>query len=132
MKGTDIGPTFAKPGRGGNLSGDVRLTGSKGCAPFDYGFGTAGNQPPTVKIEVKPHHPRAGHLVTFNGSSSYDDKTPSSKLKFRWDFNGDGKTDAIGATVRHRFSAGKHRVRLTVIDTKGAKATGSVVVRVRR
>ena len=43
MKGTDIGPIYRPAGKGGNLSGTVKLTGGKGCVPFDYGFGSSGN-----------------------------------------------------------------------------------------
>jgi PKD repeat protein len=132
MRGTDVGPTFAPPGKGGNLVGNVRLTGGKGCVPFDYGYGkVGGNRPPVVKLEVKPRHPTAGQRVTFNGSQSYDDRTPGSKLRFRWDFNNDGKADAAGATVRHTFRhQGKFPVRLTVVDGKGKKAARTVTVRV--
>jgi M6 family metalloprotease-like protein len=131
MKGTDVGPTYRRPGKGGNLSGTVHFTRGPGCAPFDYGFGTGGNRPPVVKVAVKPRHPRVGQRVTFSGSASYDDHTVPSKLRFRWDFNHDGKTDVKGASVRHKFHhKGRYRVRLTVVDRKGAKASKTVTVRV--
>jgi immune inhibitor A len=124
MKGTNVGPLQRKPGKGGNLVGNVKFTIGKGCAPFDYGFGKdLPNQPPVAKIQVKPRHPRAGHRVTFNGSASYDDRTTPSKLRFRWDFDGDGKTDATGATVHHTYRhKGTYRVRLTVRDQGGLKS----------
>jgi PKD repeat protein len=70
--------------------------------------------------------------VTFNGSQSTDDRTSSSRLHYRWDFDSDGRTDATGATVRHRFQhKGRHRVRLTVVDGNGAKSSKTVTVKVR-
>ena len=132
LKGTDIAPVYAKAGKGGNLSGTVKLTGGKGCSRFDYGYGKLGkNRAPVVSLEVKPRHPDPGQRVTFNGSQSYDDRTAPSRLRFRWDFNHDGKTDAKGATVRHTFrKSGRYPVRLTVIDGKGARASKTVRVRV--
>jgi immune inhibitor A len=123
MHGTNVGPIYRPAGAGGNLTGTVKFTIGKGCAPFDYGFGkNLPNQPPVVRIQVKPHTAQVGHRVTFNGSQSYDDRTTPTKLRYRWDFNGDGKVDATGATVRHRYAKpGHYRARLTVIDRQGAR-----------
>ena len=133
LRGTDIGPTFRAPGKGGNLRGNVRLTGRKGCSPFDYGFGArSDNAAPVVVIEYKPRPVTVGKRTIFNGSQSYDDRTASSKLRYRWDFNNDGRTDSTSATAAHTFkSKGRHPVRLTVLDAAGVKATKTVVVRVR-
>jgi M6 family metalloprotease-like protein len=133
MSGTDVGPRFARPGQGGNLTGNVTFTRSKHCAPFNYGYPKVSrNHRPVVKIEVKPGRPTVGKRVTFNGSQSTDDRTASSRLRYRWDFDNDGQTDATGATVRHRFHhKGRHRVRLTVVDAGGLKASKSVTVRVQ-
>jgi immune inhibitor A len=133
MRGTGVGPKYARPGKGGDLRGTVRFVTHKGCAPWDYGFGTNSNLAPTVKFEVKPGKPTVGQRVTFNGSQSYDDRTPTSKLKFRWDLNGDGRTDAIGETVSKRFrTAGDHRVRLTVVDSSGKRGVKMRTVHVYR
>jgi hypothetical protein len=111
----------------------VRFVTHKGCAPWDYGFGTTSNTAPTVKVEYKPGRPTVGQRITFNASQSYDDRTPTSKLKFRWDLNGDGRTDAKGQTVRHRYrTAGDHRVRLTVIDGSGKRSQKVVIVHLSR
>jgi immune inhibitor A len=131
MKGNAVGPTFAPVGKGGDLVGNVRMTGGKGCVPYDYGYGTGKNRAPIVKLEVKPRHPQVGQRVTFNGSQSYDDRTAASKLRFRWDFNHDGRTDATGATVSKTFRhKGRFPVKLTVVDAKGKKAAKTVTVRV--
>lgn len=133
MKGTDVGPIYRPAGKGGNLSGTVKLTGGKGCVPFDYGFGRSGNTPPVAFVEYKPHRPTTGQRITFNASQSYDDRTPTSKLKFRWDFNRDGKVDARRASASYKFGrSGRHLVRLTVIDGSGSATTKTIVVRVRK
>jgi hypothetical protein len=133
LRGTGVGPTYARVGKGGDLRGTVSFATHKGCAPWDYGFGTSSNTAPTVRLEVKPGRPTVGQRVTFNGSQSYDDRTPTSKLKFRWDLNGDGRTDVTGATVTKRFrTAGDHRVRLTVVDSAGKRGVKVRTVHVSR
>jgi hypothetical protein len=132
VRGEGVGPVYAKPGRGGDLTGNVRLTRNKGCGKFNYGTGRLGaNRAPTARIEVKPKHPTVGQRATFNGSQSSDDRTSAQRLRYRWDFNSDGKIDAKGATVRHRFRhKGTYRVTLTVLDANGKKGrkTTSVTV----
>jgi PKD repeat protein len=82
-------------------------------------------------IEVKPKHPAPGQRVTFNAAQSFDDRTPASKLKFRWDFNHDGRTDSKAPTARHKFAKkGRYPVRLTVIDAGHLRTSKTVIVRV--
>lgn len=46
----------------------------------------------------------------------------SSVLKYEWDFDGDGKSDAEGSVIKHRFrKAGEITVSLTVSDAAGLK-----------
>ncbi|AFK21295.1 hypothetical protein HFX_6171 (plasmid) [Haloferax mediterranei ATCC 33500] len=69
--------------------------------------------------------------VTFDGSGSSDPDGDDSKLTYRWDFDGDGITDAIGQIVTHSFSSpGQKTVVLTVIDEDGKSSTCTEVVNV--
>ncbi|MDX6287542.1 MAG: hypothetical protein QOG53_3027 [Frankiales bacterium] len=130
MTGQTPGPEFPAIGAGSDLTGDVTFADGKGCGAFDYGFGVP-NTAPRARAAAKPATVMVNQPVTFNGSQSSDDTSAPSQLKYRWDFNGDGKTDATGETVRHAYSqAGKYTVRLTVTDVDGASGSDTVVVTV--
>jgi len=88
------------------------------------------NQPP-VADAGQDQSVSSGHLVLFNGSSSYDpDGTIGS---YQWDF-GDGAEEK-GKIVNHRFrgaqnEAKTYTVTLTVEDDKGAIDTDTIHVTV--
>lgn len=94
----------------------------------DVAFGAA-EQPevvtfsPTADFAFVPERPVAGEEITFDGSLSFD---PDGEIvKYEWDFDGDGETDATGPRVTFTFAApGRYEVRLTVTDDDGL--TGSV------
>ena len=91
------------------------LTGTKSQAL------TVMNVPPDASFTFEPQIPVVGQSVRFDGTASTDrDGTLSS---YAWDFDGDGKVDATGATVAHTFTAGgPFTVTLTVTDSDGATA----------
>ncbi|WP_436923077.1 PKD domain-containing protein [Halosimplex amylolyticum] len=69
-----------------------------------------------------------GASVDFDASASTDNAQVAS---YRWDFDGDGQTDATGATASHTFSsAGSYDVTLTVTDAAGNTDTVTVTVAV--
>jgi len=91
------------------------LTGTKSQAL------TVVNLPPEASFTFEPQSPLVGQSVRFDASTSTDrDGTITS---FAWDFDGDGKTDASGATVAYSFTSAEGRtVTLIVTDSDGATA----------
>jgi hypothetical protein len=49
--------------------------------------------PPSAHFTMTPDTIHAGTKVVFDASTSVDKESPLSSLKFRWDFDGDGKFD---------------------------------------
>lgn len=84
----------------------------------------AGNTPPVAAFAVKP----SGVSYGFDASNSFDQETPISKLKFRWDFDYLGPSDisfdtsfSLGAKRTMRLiRPGLRAVRLQVMDETGA------------
>lgn len=67
-----------------------------------------------------PYEGTAGSPVALDGSRSYDPDT--DPLTHRWDFDGDGSTDATGPSVQVTFDEpGTYTVTLTVDDGRGAQ-----------
>lgn len=80
---------------------------------------SASNDGPTASFSYSPSDPGVGESVTFDGTESGD--PDGSIVSYEWDFDGDGRTDATGATVNHSFgSAGNRSVTLRVTDDDGA------------
>ena len=77
---------------------------------------------PVAEFAFSPERPHAGETVTFDASASYD---PDGEIvKYEWDFDDDGVTDAQGKVVEWVFSqAGTYPVRLTVTDNDGFKSS---------
>jgi PGF-CTERM protein len=68
----------------------------------------------------------AGTGVSFDASATTDNVGVST---YEWDFDGDGSTDATGATVGYAVdSAGTVTVALTVTDTAGNSATDTITL----
>ena len=124
MSGTDIAPAF-------NLASDVSFTRSAGCVPFDYGYGVP-NQAPTAIAQARPTTTNAGgDPVTFDGSASFDDLTPTNQLTYQWDFDGNGTYDATGQVASHVYTtAGTFNARLQVTDAGGLSDIDTVTVTV--
>jgi len=77
---------------------------------------------PIAEFTFSPERPHAGETVTFDGSASYD---PDGEIvKYEWDFDNDGVTDAQGRVVEWVFAQpGSYPVRLTVTDNDGFKSS---------
>ncbi|MEU4162903.1 PQQ-dependent sugar dehydrogenase [Actinoplanes sp. NPDC026670] len=89
-----------------------------------------GNQPPTAVIDASPTQGPAPLTVTFNGTGSTDpDPADEGRLRFAWDFTGDGVTDSTAATASYTYTtAGAYSARLTVTDTLNATHTSTIAI----
>lgn len=87
-------------------------------------------QPPLAEFAWSPEEPQAGEAVTFDASASFD---PDGEIvKYEWDFDGDGLTDAEGVTATWTFNeAGDYPVTLTVTDNDGYTSTATKTITVR-
>ncbi|MFC4068822.1 PQQ-dependent sugar dehydrogenase [Actinoplanes subglobosus] len=87
-----------------------------------------GNQPPTAVIDASPTQGPAPLTVTFNGTGSTDpDPADDGRLRYAWDFTGDGVTDSTAATATYTYTtAGSYTARLTVTDTLDATHTSTI------
>ena len=85
--------------------------------------------PSWFRIEARATPRDSGAPVTFSSSSTDPDGSIAS---YEWDFDGNGTTDATGATVSRSFAhSGTPSVTLTVTDNEGAKRSASHQVAVR-
>ncbi len=73
------------------------------------------NQPPVARFQLAPTQPFVGDTIAFDARASYD---PDGEIVlYEWDFDGDDRTDALGAQVAYRFEReGQYSVKLTVTD----------------
>lgn len=70
---------------------------------------------PIAEFTFTPARPKVGEKVTFDASASTD--SDGQIVRYEWDFNNDGKPDAVGKIVEWVFtSAGDFPVKLTVTD----------------
>jgi PKD repeat protein len=74
-----------------------------------------------ANFKFEPESPNIGDTVTFDAG----DSSPADAIQeYRWDFTGDGETDATGVTVDRVFEdAEEQTVRLTVVDADGIEAS---------
>lgn len=85
---------------------------------------------PLAEFTFTPTQPRVGERVVFDASTSTDSDGQISL--YEWDFDGDGKTDAVGRIVEHIFRvAGSFSVKLTVTDNDDLKNSITKAVSVR-
>ncbi|BEL03970.1 hypothetical protein Q0Z83_021610 [Actinoplanes sichuanensis] len=89
-----------------------------------------GNQPPTAVIDASPTQGPAPLTVTFNGAGSTDpDPADEGRLRYAWDFTGEGVTDSTAATATYTYTtAGSYSARLTVTDTLNATHTSTIAI----
>ncbi|WP_247730448.1 NosD domain-containing protein [Halovivax limisalsi] len=87
----------------------------------------ATNRPPVAAVDYAPSDPTVGEEVTFDASHSSD--PDGSIAAHEWDFDGDGRIDAVGATATTAFdAAGTHAVTLSVTDDDGSSDETTVTV----
>ncbi|MDS0258047.1 PKD domain-containing protein [Haloarcula sp. S1CR25-12] len=83
----------------------------------------------TTAAAINTSSATVGEAVTFDASNSTD--VDGDITSYRWDFDGDGTTDATGPTNTHSYeSNGTHRATLTVTDETGNTETTTVNVTV--
>jgi PKD repeat protein len=98
---------------------------------------TTSEEPNTSPAAALSAAPASGPISTsfrFDASASNDKEDPTSALRFRWDFDGDGKPDTEWSeerTTEKKFgSLGPRTVYVLVQDSKGAVSKASARVEV--
>jgi hypothetical protein len=88
------------------------------------------NAPPSVSANATPSAVEPGDTVALTADATDPD---GEVVRYAWDLDGDGTTEATGATVEHAYgTSGDRTVRVTVTDDDGATATATVPVVVNR
>jgi len=88
------------------------------------------NHPPTAAFHFAPSLPAEDDIITFDASGSGD--PDGFIVDYKWDFDGDGVTDAWGLRVYKQFSRGQYTVTLTVIDNEGISGSYRKELEVRK
>ena len=88
-----------------------------------------GDCPPVADLDASATTVTTADTVDFDASDSSDvDGTIES---YEWDFDGDGTTDATGATVSHSYAeTGLYEATITVVDDAGGTDTATVQITV--
>jgi PKD domain len=95
-------------------------------AAVDPGDCSSGGLVPQGEITVSPANPVVNETVCFTGTTAFP-----TAIEFFWDFNGDGRSDATGATACTTFSqAGSFQVFLLARSLDRDCGTASTVVTV--
>lgn len=85
---------------------------------------------PIAEFTFTPAQPKVGERVTFDASASTD--SDGQIVRYEWDFDGDGKPDAVGKIVEWTFTrAGDFAVKLTVTDSDDLQNSLTKTVPVR-
>lgn len=85
---------------------------------------------PIADFTFTPAQPKVGEKVTFDASASTD--SDGQIVRYEWDFNNDGKPDAVGKLVEWTFTqAGDFTVKLTVTDNDDLQNSITKTVSVR-
>ncbi|MFN4219231.1 MAG: PKD domain-containing protein, partial [Candidatus Bipolaricaulia bacterium] len=85
---------------------------------------------PIAEFTFTPAQPKVGEKVTFDASASTD--SDGQIVRYEWDFNNDGKPDAVGKLVEWTFTqAGDFPVKLTVTDNDDLQNSITKIVPVR-
>jgi hypothetical protein len=83
---------------------------------------------PVAAFTFGPVAPKAGDVVLFDGSASFD--PDGTIVSYEWDWD-DGDTHGFGRNQDHDFAApGTYFVKLTVTDNSGLKSTTTRAVTV--
>jgi|Deesub1362A_J573_1020465.scaffolds.fasta_scaffold06643_1 hypothetical protein len=116
--------TFQEPGIYHVTIRAVDDDGAQSTLTIDY---EVVGVPPVANFTYQPESPKAGELVTFNASPSYD--PDGTIISYVWNF-GDGFTDS-GVIVNHTYSSsGTYTVTLTVMDNHGLTNTVSKEIQI--
>ena len=88
-----------------------------------------------IPRSARPASANSGALpltVNFDARASTD--PDGDALTYAWDFDGDGTTDATGATASHTYTTAGHVpvARLTVTDAHGGSAVAELLRRGRQ
>lgn len=87
------------------------------------------NQPPVARFQMSPAQPVAGDPISFDAHAAYD--LDGVIVSYEWDFDGDGRVDASGVQVTHRFEQeGQYPVELTVTDDQQATHSTTTIVQI--
>ncbi len=93
-------------------------------------FVSGPNLPPIPKIMVPTPYGNTGTLFFMSTWESRDDHTPTSKLLYRWDFDGDGNFDTSQSNeveVYHQYTTpDNYRCILEAIDEEGLVGKTSI------
>ncbi len=85
---------------------------------------------PIADFTFTPVQPRVGERVIFDASASTD--SDGQIVRYEWDFDNDGKPDAVGKIVEWVFTrAGDFSVKLTVTDNDDLQNSVTKIVPVR-
>ncbi|WP_210439582.1 PQQ-dependent sugar dehydrogenase [Nocardioides xinjiangensis] len=89
-------------------------------------IGKGGNRSPVPAIEAEPTAGRAPLTVAFS-SKGTKDPDGDKKLRYAWDFDGDGKVDSRKARASWTYTEdGTYRASLRVTDRGGRRASTDV------
>ncbi len=105
-----------------------RTSDSFGSGPMALVTLNVTNTPPTVSASVSPPVIESGETVAFSGSGSDPDE---DSISYSWNF-GDGSTSTEQNPSHTYTSEGTFTAVLTVIDSIGATAKTTVVVKIGR
>ena len=85
---------------------------------------------PIADFTFTPAQPKVGERVTFDASASTD--SDGQIVRYEWDFDNDGRPDAVGKIVEWVFTnAGNFPVKLTVTDNDDLRNSLTKIVPVQ-
>ncbi|MGC4092802.1 MAG: ThuA domain-containing protein [Polyangiaceae bacterium] len=83
-------------------------------------YAAFGKLSPVARIAASALHGPAGQSIHFSGAASRAQTPRETLLDYAWDFDGDGRSDAHGVEVDHRFTlSGGFPVSLRVTSSSG-------------
>ncbi len=87
---------------------------------------------PVAYFTVTPESGRVSDYFIFNGEGCYDAQDPSTVLKVRWDFNGDGVWETTWSTTKSVVyvfrEPGRYVAKLDVLDTQGLSGSTTRII----